>query len=445
MENFIEKYLSQYFEEVEPAAFYRDIFPLGELEKKEERQRGKYNAIAVELLPKVEEDKTPIKRYIINDDLKRIEELLESENFIIISPVSYCGKSRESKNARFIYALAFDLDGITEEQHIIDLFYQMENEVLPLPTYTVFSGSGLHLYYQLEKPLPCFKNIVLQLANLKRDLTKQLWNRYTTALYKTPQIESLFQGFRMVGGITKDGKKRTRAFLTGDKVSIEYLNSFATDEKNKVVEYKYKSGLTLAAAAEKFPEWYEKRIVQQQPRGTWTCKRDLFEWWKRKMFEGVKEGHRYYCVMCLAIYAKKCGISREELEDYAFNIVAEFDKLTTRKDNAFTRADILAALEMYNDNYIRFPIKSISTLTDIPIEKNKRNGRKQKEHIKYMNTIRKFKVEMGELKIRSGSGAPTKEHIVREWQQHNPKGTQYRCAKETGLSINTVKKWWFKS
>ena len=52
MDNFILKYLNTYFEEVKPLEFYRDIFPLGELEEKEERIRGKYNAIAVELLPK---------------------------------------------------------------------------------------------------------------------------------------------------------------------------------------------------------------------------------------------------------------------------------------------------------------------------------------------------------------------------------------------------------
>ena len=52
---------------------------------------------------------------------------------------------------------------------------------------------------------------------------------------------------------------------------------------------------------------------------------------------------------------------------------------------------------------------------------------------------------MGETQLKGGSGAPTKENIVREWQEQNPKGTQYRCAKETGLSVNTVKKWWLSS
>ena len=440
MKNFILEYLKLHYDEIKPLEFYRSIFPLGELEEQGEKTQGKYNAIAVELLPK-EENKTDIRRYIINNDLKRLETLLESDNFIIISPISYCGKSRETKNARFIYAIAIDFDGITAEHYLIDLFYQMKNNVLPTPTYTVFSGSGLHLYYQLKEPIPCFKNIISPIVELKNELTKQLWNKYTTELYKAPQIESLFQGFRMVGGITKDGKTRTKAFCTGEKVDIDYLYKFIPqDKRNKQQKLKYNNRYTLSEAAKKFPEWYEKRIIQQQPRGTWTCKRDLFEWWKRRIEEEAKEGHRYYCVMCLAIYAKKCGIERAELEQCAFGLVEKLDELTTMESNKFTRQDVLAALELFNDSFITFPIDSITKLTNIPIQKNKRNGRRRAEHIKYMNTIRNFKIDMGEITLQ---GAATKEHIVREWQLQNPQGTKYRCAKDTGLSENTVRKWWF--
>ena len=438
MSHFILDYLQQNFEELQPLEFYRSIFPKGELAAKQQLEKGKYNAIAVEL--QHQEQKVNVKRFLITDDLQKLHELQQSENFIIISPISYCGKSRESINARFIYAIAIDLDGITELQHIRDLFYQMQNNILPLPTYTVFSGSGIHLYYQLEKPLPSFKNIVSQLADLKKDLTQSIWNKYTTELYKSPQIESLFQGFRLVGGVTKDGN-RTKAFVTGEKVSIEYLNEFVKD-KNKVVHYNYKSDLTLSAAAEKYPDWYEKRIIQKQPKGTWTCKKDLFEWWKRQMMSGAKVGHRYYCVMVLAIYAKKCGVSRKELEDYAFSVVDELDRLTERKDNHFTRADVLAALEMYNDNYIKFPINSIVNLTDIPIEKNKRNGRKQADHVKYMNTIRQFKMQMGELKIEWNGGRPSKELLVKEWRLQHPDGSKAECVRDLGISKPTVYKYW---
>lgn len=56
--------------------------------------------------------------------------------------------------------------------------------------------------------------------------------------------------------------------------------------------------------------------------------------------------------------------------------------------------------------------------------------------------IRKFKIEMGEISLKEKAGRKTKESIVKEWQKENPKGTQYRCKKETQLSINTIKKWW---
>lgn len=439
MKSEVLQYLEQYFDEVEPLDFYRSIFPKGELGIKGIKEVGKYNAIAVELLPKKEDNQREnIKRYTITDDLEQLKALIYSNNFTIISPISYAGKSRESINARFIYAIAIDLDGITTTQQITDLFYQMENNKNPLPTYIVFSGSGLHLYYQLEKPVPCFKNIVVQLSKLKKELTKGIWNRYTTSLYNTPQIESLFQGFRIVGGITKDGK-RTKAFQTGDKVSIEYLNRFVADE-NKVSEYTYKSNLTLSKAKELYPEWYQKRIVENKPKGTWTCKKDLFEWWKRKIEVESKVGHRYYCVMVLSIYAKKCGIPKEELEEYAFSIVNDLDKMTTNEENHFTRADVLSALEMFNDNYITFPIDSITALTDIPIVKNKRNYRKQATHLKIARYTKALMIDEG--KTSALGGRPTKKHLVAEWQKRNPNGTKAQCIIDTGLSKPTVYKYW---
>lgn len=435
MREFIAEYLNQFYDEVPPKDFYRAIFPVGELEEHGKQETGRYNAIAVELLPKEEEANA--RRHIITDDLRLLDELLKSDNFIIISPISYAGRSRVAANARFMYAIAIDLDGITEKHYLTDLFYQMKNEVLPQPTYTVFSGSGIHLYYQLEKPIPCFKNVVKQLAELKKALTKKIWNRYTTELYDKPQIESLFQGFRMVGGITKDGN-RTRAFATGTIVSIDYLNSFV-DDKAQVKEYTYKSRLTLAEAKEKYPEWYQSRVIENKPRGVWTTKRDLFDWWVRQIESGATVGHRYFCIMVLAIYAKKAGIDRDELERTAFKLVEPFDKLTEDEINRFTREDVLSALEMFNDNYITFPIDSIVNLTDIQIEKNKRNHRRQTLHLKLARANKAILKEAGEMKQE---GRPTKAAAVKEWRQQNPNGSKADCIKETGISKPTVYKHW---
>ena len=47
---FIRDYLRQYLDYIEPKDFYRSIFPEGDLEPKGMHIKGKYNAIAVELL-----------------------------------------------------------------------------------------------------------------------------------------------------------------------------------------------------------------------------------------------------------------------------------------------------------------------------------------------------------------------------------------------------------
>ena len=145
-----------------------------------------------------------------------------------------------------------------------------------------------------------------------------------TSLYDKPQLQSLFQGFRMVGGVTKSGD-RTKAFLTGKVVSIEQLNYYCLDNRNQVKEFTYKSDLTLKEAAEKYPQWFEKRIINKQPKGSWTCKKDLYNWWLKKIKVEATENHRYFAIMCLAIYAKKSGVSYERLEQDAFSLLERFD------------------------------------------------------------------------------------------------------------------------
>lgn len=430
-------FMQQFYDEIPPKAFYRALFPKGELESKGKQEQGRYNAVAVELLPQKKNGKADAKRYLITDELEYIDILLKKENFIIISPVSYAGRTRESKNARYIYALTIDLDGVHTVQQLTDLFHQMEIDFLPTPTYTVASGTGLHLYYQFKQPIPCFDNITKQLHTLKQALTKRIWNKYITDLYNKPQLQSLFQGFRLVGGITKDGN-RTKAFITGEKVDIDYLNSFV-EEQDRATQFVYKSKLTLKNAKEKYPEWYDKRVMKKQPKGVWTCKHDLYSWWLNRLKAGATVGHRYYCIMCLAIYAKKSGVEYKELENDAFNLVDDMDMLTTDENNHFTRDDVLAALEMYNDNYFTFPIDSITELTAIPIEKNKRNGRKQSIHLKIARATLDI---MNEEKGKALQGRSTKEIEVQQWRYEHPTGSKADCIRDTGLSRPTVKKYW---
>lgn len=74
-------------------------------------------------------------------------------------------------------------------------------------------------------------------------------------------------------------------------------------------------------------------------------------------------------MMMLAIYARKSGIEKEELEKDAFELMEVFEKKTDSEDNHFDEGDVIDSLQAYDDRFITFPISSISYLTDIPIKK----------------------------------------------------------------------------
>lgn len=150
--------------------------------------------------------------------------------------------------------------------------------------------------------------------------------------------------------------------------------------------------------------------------------------------------------MMLSIYAIKCGednVSFEELEQDCLEIMEYFDTLTTDPKNRFTEEDVYDALQAYEDEgFVTYPVNSIANRSGIPIEKNKRNGRKQKDHIRYMNTIKNFKFNNGECSLGGRPKGTTKHQEVQEWRKNNPDGKKADCIRELGLTKPTVYKWW---
>lgn len=449
--NILARELSKCYEYVEPMTFYRSIFPDGELDVwgdlPDERTKGKYAGIAVEITnEKKQNGKWKINRYTVTDDLDTVDQLMQSDNFCILAPISYAGKSRNSKNARIMYALVVELDNLRvreksgRQEGLYNLIEQWSEKVhwIPQPTYLVASGTGVHLYYVFERGIPLFDNVVSSLQSYKKRLTEMVWNRHVTYSYteETIQQESIFQGFRMVGTVTKKGD-RVEAFRVGDRVSIEYMNRFV--DSKYMIDQVYKSELTLAAAKEKYADWYERRIVNREPKGHWICKRDLYDWWKRRVTVEAVVGHRYYCLMMLAIYAIKCDISREELETDCFELMEIFEERTVSEENHFTEKDVIDALQSFEDkDLITYPINSIANRSGLKIEKNKRNGRKQKDHVILMNTMKNFKKQLGEP---VADGRPDKERLVKDYLMENPGKSVTEIARVLGISRTTVYKY----
>ena len=440
--NLLTKYLETYFDEVTYKDFYRDIFPVGVLQCKGKDYYGdrKYNGIIVEVTDeKLNSGKPKVLRHTLTDDLEKLDEVVSRDNFCLMSPISYAGKTRDSSMARELYALTFDLDGLISTDKspysgIKELFWQIENTDyrIPKPTYVVSSGTGLHLYYVFEKPIPLFENVLEQLEVYKRKLTWFLWHDSISTLHDKIQYEPVCQGFRVVGTITKTGE-RVRAFKTGPKVTMEYMNSYYPDEF-QVKEFTYKSDLTLDQAKEKYPEWYHKRIDNKQKKGSWVCNRAVYDWWKKRARE-VEQGHRYWFIMTLATYAVKCCIKREELEQDALDLIP---LLNAKGTEPFTEDDVIHALEAYNDNYATYPIDTIVKRTGLPIEKNKRNGRTQEKHLMGARAIR----DINNPNWRDGNGRKQKKEIVQKWRLEHPDGKKADCIRDTGLTKPAVYKWW---
>lgn len=430
------EWLEQTFEEVSPLAFYRDLFPLGELDKKDAFSKGKYCGICVQ----VKDQKA--KRYTITDELDNLEELLSSDDFTVISPLSYAGKSQKATNQRFCYAIAVDLDNLivseTGEPVGIESLLSQTKDVPfgeqivatnPRPTYIVASSANnVHLYYLLDKPIPMYKSNKESLARYKTNLTERLWNIYITKDYKATQQEPIGQGMRAVGSISKDGKSRVRAFRTGERVTIDYLNRYPfCREENKITVWNS-------------PEPRDKKIVAG--RKATTVKPAFYEWYKRQLPDYTAEGKRYFGLMVMAIIGRKCGISREQVEDDALSFVPQLDEKTRTADNHFTNEDALKAITAFDvDRFMFMKRETLVRLSGVPMKANKRNGRTRQAHMKRVNRIIDMDIEDGEKDVRYHGGAPTKKEAVLAYFQEHPSESVTEIAKGCGVSRPTVYKW----
>lgn len=435
------RYLFGNFEEMHPREFYRELFPSGELDVEGEFNKGRYTAIAVRIF----EDEGKVHRYSVCDDLRVIDELAGCNEFCVMSPVSYAGKSQRQANARKLYAVVFDLDGLLvtkdgRSKALINIFNHVDLGLIPRPSHIVFSGTGLHLYYMLEQPLPLFPNVMRSLSAYRSRMVPKLWNRYVSSLSENPQFESVTQGFRMVGTKAKNGRT-ARAFKVGDKVTVDYLNRFVNDEESKISQVKYVSKTPMSVAREKWPEWHQARIVEGRPRGTWEVKRDLYDWWKRKIEEGATVGHRYFCVMALAVYAMKCGVSYDELESDAIGLVPHLNGLDKEGDKPFTVEDVVKALEAYDADYITFPRHTIEEISGIDMPANKRNGRRQAIHLKGARAIQQINDDANGTNWRDGNGRKPKRDLIRGYAVKHPDQNHSEIARALGVSRPTVIKW----
>ena len=492
-------YLAANFEQVTPREFFRDVFPEGWLERKGHPEDRKPNAVFGVAYPKpgaptaAESEKliknefgtmlqdeynkycastsNPVsfakfkksntrsvryalrKKYrrlyvenkLIFDGLEGLEDVLRSEGaeFVITSPVTFSGRKHISENAYHLWGIAIDLDGVTLPK-LENLHYQIQNKVLPCPTFLVNSGTGLHVWYLFEEPIPLFRHLHRPLTMLKKGLTEMVWNAYTSALpVSERQFQGIWQGFRCPGSPTKLGRRYpVTAFRVGEKGTLTELNSYVADEYK--IDFNDITRVTLDEARQKWPEWHEKRVIRGEARGTYTQNIGMYKNWIKHISRIGFQGNRYWCIAMLAVNAIKCDVPFEDLHDDALMLFPLLNRQTKDVGEEFTISDVYDALGFYQQSFKTYPVHLMEFHTHSKLPRQKRNGRKQAEHIKLMNYVRD---EINQnANWRDGNGRPagsgTAQDKILEWRADHPEGTKKQCKDETGLTYPTIRKWW---
>lgn len=388
------------------------------------------------------------RRILFEDTFEETLAEFRDANWAITNGLTYWGRANTADAQSKMCAMIFDLDG-QDDGTLTSFLYNCRSDypVYPEPNYIILSGHNVHLYYVLEEPADLYPNTKSLLKDMKYHLTDRMWNKHTSREWEHPQHQGINQGFRVIGGKTKDGGT-VRAFAVNTHpFSLEELNDFLPPEQQVDLSKKWReTRYTLEQAKERFPEWYEKVIVGGgRADGSWDAKEDLYNWWLRKIRAGATFSHRYFCLMALAIYAVKCGITDRE------RVKADMDSLVPFLDSVDTEHpfgndhEVENALECLDLRYKKFPIKDLERISGMAIPKNKRNYRKQPQHMEYLNGLRKMRRDvLGENEYENSGrpkGSGEKCELIRSYAREHPGASHSGISKALGVSRSTVIKW----
>lgn len=415
-EQFDEKnmVLQNFGEQVSPWAMYEDIF--GDLETE------------VPVVIITDEDDAAVGKRIVPMSLEEAIERCRDRNDLLVGGCTYFNNWISKKSAKDIFTFIIDMDNVysgTLQNALRQNWHTASGEPLPMPTYIVNSGTGLHLYFALNEPIPNYKASTEDLDRVYRALAVQ---QTTKRVYLKKQVQWFGQDFRMAGGLNKYDWENT-VFRVGEKWDI--------DELAKAVGLQDVHFLRYGEKRQSPPPQSRKRKKGQG----WHTNRAFYDYALRNCQDKTKEGNRYTSMCALSVIAWKCAVPATELERDLLALLPHYNKGAIRK---VKEKEIYSAMKMYNDKAMLTQRERIEDWQGWEFKPIKRNGQKQADHLEEARAIRDIRMRRQGKKWTDGNGRPSAAVKVQDWQAANPHGRKCDCIRATGLSRPTVDRWWKK-
>lgn len=367
------------------------------------------------------------EKHIVKMSIGEAIEQSRGRNDILMGGTTYFNSFISKATAQNIYSFIVDMDNVYSGVLLRSLQHNWKletGEAVPMPTYIVNSGTGLHLYFVLEEPLPCYKSQLKQIDQLYRRLAVM---ETTRRVYLRRSVQWFGQDFRMAGGCGKNGWENT-VFRVGKKWNVDEL-ARAVGLEN--VHFVHK-GEPLSK-----PKRENKGKKKGQNRKGYYLNSRVYESSVERCRSETYEGTRYMSMCALSVLAWKCKIPREKLESDLLSLIPIYNKNARR---LIRQEEIYSAMKMYNPKAMETPKVRTQDWLGWKFKGSKRNGRKQKQHLERARAVQEIDYPNGEW--RNIEGSPNKANIVRLWRKNNPEGKKIDCERETGLSRHTVLKWW---
>ena len=383
-------------------------------------------------------------KHMVKMSIDEALEQAESRNDVLLGGSTYFKEFVSKQTAKDVHAFIIDMDNVWSGVLLRALQddWNTEKETLPKPTYIVNSGTGLHLYFLLDEPIPHYQCNAEGIDSLYRALAVQ---QTTKRIYLQKQVQWFGQDFRMAGSLNKYGW-RNEVFKVGEKWDIDELGKAVGLKDVHFVRYGEKRTKPVS----------ERQRTKNRPkRKGWRCNRGFYDYTLERCRNETKEGTRYMSMCALTVIAWKCNVPIAEVERDLLGLLPKYNDGAVRQ---IKEQEVQHALLMYNE---RAMLTQRERLQDWigwkyqpktnrhygrQVFKRKKSEEARERGLSNTNlevrgwTVRDAMYPNGEW--RNKDGRPIAQQTVQSWREAHPAGRKADCIRETGISKPTVLKWW---